>query len=106
MDYKAASIQTPNRRETIHAAKSVRLNSSGGIRDGVGAGLTIVELAVQSIGGSLDKGVLDTTELRVVGIAVDGVGVALLGEEKEFLEQHCVCGICLSCRWLSAILKC
>ena len=57
--------------------------------------LTVVQLSVQSVGGSLDEGVGDTTELRVVGIAVDGVGVALLGEEEEFLEQHCVCGICL-----------
>ena len=56
-------------------------------------GLTIVELAVQSVGGSLDEGVGDTTELRVVGVTVDGVGSALLGEEEEFLEQHCVCGI-------------
>ena len=58
-------------------------------------GLTIVKLAVQSVGGSLDEGVGDTTELRVVSVAVDGVGSALLGEEEEFLEQHCVCGICL-----------
>jgi len=57
--------------------------------------LTVVQLSVQSVGGSLDEGVGDTTELRVVSVAVDGVGSALLGEEKEFLEQHCVCGICL-----------
>ncbi len=52
--------------------------------------LTVVDLSVQRVGGSLDEGVGDTTELRVVDVAVNGVGVALLGEEKEFLEQHCV----------------
>ncbi len=51
--------------------------------------LTVVDLSVQSVGGSLDKGVLDTAELGVVSVAVEDVGVALLGEEKEFLEQHC-----------------
>ena len=53
-------------------------------------GLTVVQLSVQSIGGSLDKGVGDSTELRVISVTVDGVGSALLGEEKEFLEQHFV----------------
>ncbi len=52
--------------------------------------LTVVKLSVQSVGGSLDEGVGDTAELRVVDIAVDGVGVALLGEKEKFLEQHCV----------------
>ena len=52
--------------------------------------LTVVKLSVQSVGGGLDEGVGDATELRVVNVAVDGVGSALLGEEKEFLEQHCV----------------
>ena len=52
--------------------------------------LTVVQLSVQSIGGSLDKGVGDSTELRVISVTVDGVGSALLGEEKEFLEQHFV----------------
>ena len=52
--------------------------------------LTVVQLSVQSVGGGLDEGVGDTTELRVVSVAVDGVGSALLGEEKEFLEQHFV----------------
>jgi hypothetical protein len=52
--------------------------------------LTIVKLAVQSVRGSLDKGVLDAAELSVVDIAVNGIGSALLGEEKKFLEQHVV----------------
>ena len=61
------------------------------VMGGVGEkGLTVVQLSVQSIGGSLDKGVGDSTELRVISVTVDGVGSALLGEEKEFLEQHFV----------------
>jgi hypothetical protein len=82
-------FQTAGCWEAVHAATIVSEYKSG--RGGVGEkGLTVVQLSVQSIGGSLDKGVGDSTELRVISVTVDGVGSALLGEEKEFLEQHFV----------------